>query len=209
MNLDTLRSLFLFDGGDSAASHPGRVRAQRLRVAGSYPAWPITLAVFWLLSLVAVFDGFDWEALGLLGLATYGNYAWWGSIGPWFRQGDVCPGVVVSEEPLLVASYTDLTACSGSYPAVKIKREPAKRFAGDSGKYGKRVVSIARYDGNSATALHWSNFAPRAVQCATDDAGEIQRLVREIPAEQWAALQAGVKKLPRPFKPGLYRLTDD
>ena len=57
--------------------------------------------------------------------------------------------------------------------------------------------------------LAWSNSSPRAVQCATDDVGEIQRLVREIRPEQWAALQAGVKRLPRPFKPGLYRLTDD
>jgi hypothetical protein len=209
MNLASLRNLILFDGGDTAASHPGRVRAHRWRVAGSYPMWPMALGVFWFVSLAAVLDGFHWSAFALLALASYGNYACWRSIGPWFRSGDVCPGVVVNEEPLLVASYTDLSACDGAYPAVKIKREPSKRFAGETGKFGKRVVSVARYEGNSATALYWSNVSPRAVQCATDDVGEIQRLVREIPAEHWAALQAGVKRLPRPFKSGLYRLTDD
>ena len=209
MNLiGILRNLVFFDGGDTYASHPGRVRAERWRVAGSYAIWPIVLAIFWVLSLLAVFDGFHWSAFLLLGLATYANYAWWGSIGPWFRTGDVCAGVVVNEKPLLVATFTDLAIDGGEYPAIKIQREPAKRFDGESARYGKRVVSIARYGGNQS-APSWANFFPRAVQCATGDSGEIQRLVHEIEPEKWAQLQLGVKRLPRPFRPGLYRLTDD
>jgi hypothetical protein len=205
MNL--LRALFLFDGGDTSASHPGRVMAQHLRVATSYPLWPTVLGIFWLLSLAAALDRFTPEGLTLLGVATYMNYAWWGSIRPWFRSGDVCAGVVVSEDPLLVATYTDLSTGDGEYPVVKIQREPAKRFANSSGKYGKRVVSVSRYEGIAATTS-WLNFYPRAVQCATDDPAEIQRLLGEIEPERWELLQQCVKKLPRPFQPGLYRLTD-
>jgi len=195
---------------DTSASHPGHVRAQYWRLAASYPLWPVLLALAWLVTLAAVIDGFHWSAMLLLGLATHGNYAYWSSIRPWFERGDVCPGVVVNEKPLLVASLADLTAGDGAYPAIKIRREPANRFPGDSGKYGKRVATIARYDGTpTGHTLCWTNFHPRPVQCVTDDPAEIQRLLREIKPQQWTELQQGVKRLPRPFRPGLYRLTSD
>jgi hypothetical protein len=200
----------LSSGGSPVASHPAGVTAKPWRVVSCYPLWPVLLAIFWFVSLIAVLDGFHWSAFLLLALATYGNYAYWSSIRPWFAGGDVCPAVVVNESPMLVASLADLTAGDGSFPAVKIRREPAKLFPGDSGKFGRRTVTIVRYDGTpSAHVRCWTNFHPRPLQSATDDLGELQRLLHEIKPQQWMQLQEGVKRLPRPFKPGLYRLTDD
>ncbi len=196
----------ILGGGDQpVASHPARLRADVARVVGSYPAWPIALAVAWLVALAAVIDGFHWFAFLLLALATYANYAWWSSIAGWFQRGDVCPGAIVSVEPLLVATLADLTAGDGAYPAVKIRREPAKHWPGDAAKVGRPVPCVARYDG-APGAAHWSNVHPRAAQCATADENELKRLLSEIDKQRWAALQAAIRQLPKPIRPGLYRL---
>jgi hypothetical protein len=130
-------------------------------------------------------------------------------IRPWFREGDVCPGVVVCENPLLVASLTDMTTdISGygaSYPAVRIREEPRRRFRHEASRLGSRVASIARYYG-SPNSEHWDYFEPRAVQCATSDASEVARLLGEISEVRWAELEDAVRNLPQPFRPGLYRL---
>jgi hypothetical protein len=111
-------------------------------------------------------------------------------------------------KPLLVATLTDLTAGDQPYPAVKVRREPAKRFPGDALKVGRPVVCVSRYDGASGDRC-WSNFHPRPVQCATASEAEVKRLLKEVPASQWEALQAAIRRLPKPLRPGLYRLTDD
>ena len=201
--LDFLKRL-LGGGNEIAASHPGRLRADVVRVASSYPLWPSVLAVAWIVSLLAVIDGFHYTALLLLAVATYANYAWWSSIRSWFHNGDVCPAAIISAEPLLIATLTDLTAGEGAYPAIKIRREPIRRWR-DGGKVGSPVPCVARYDGTPGAA-HWTNFHPRPVQCATADETEIKRLLVEIEKPRWAELQAAIRQLPKPFRPGLYRL---
>jgi hypothetical protein len=201
--LDWLRNLF--GGSITEPSHPGRVSAEFGRVAASYPLWPIVLGLAWLVALLAVLDGFHYTAFGLLAVATYANYRWWSIIPSWFYSGDVCAGAVVSTEPLLVASLNDLTSGAGSYPAVKVRREPASRFDAATLKIGQPVASVAMYDG-TLTDRHFTNFHPRAAQCATSDAATIKRLLSEIDKDRWTALQAAIRQLPQPIKPGLYRL---
>jgi hypothetical protein len=204
--LERIKQLLGFGG--SFASHPGRVQASRWRVARSYPLWPTLLGFFWIASLLAVVDGFDWEAIALFAIVSLVNYAYWASIRSWFWRGDVCPAVIVSEKPLLVATLADLTAGEDSYPAVKIRREPALRFPGTAGRAGKTVACIARYDGSPGDRC-WTNFHPRPVLCATAEEAESKRLIAEISRERWKELQAAIQRLPRPFRPGLYRLTGD
>lgn len=196
----------LLIGGESGASHPGCLRANPLRVAMSYPKWPASLGVFWLLSLAAVLDGFDGGAWALLGFATAGNYLWWSSIWGWFWRGDVCAGAIVSRDPLLVASMTDLTTGQGPRPAIKVRREPARRWPAEAIKIGKPVASVARYHGDFDNDS-LSNFFPRAVVCATANAAEEKRLLKEIERERWLELQAAINQLPTPIEPGLYRLS--
>jgi hypothetical protein len=199
------------------ATHPGRVKAQYFRVLLSYPFWPC-------LSLVAIIIGVAWLAVvGLqfwptfmAGLGALKLFAVISEIRPHFREGDVCAGVVVCEAPLMVASFTDLTtdltAGEGAYPAVKIHREPRRRFTDAAAKLGSPVASIARYEGYPAVwreALkleHWTDFNPLPVQCATADEAEAARVMREISPSRWAELQAALRQLPEPFRPGLYRL---
>ncbi len=189
----------------ASASHPGRLRANVWRVATSYPFWPVTLAIVWLLGLLAVFDGFHYSAFLFLAFAAYVNAAWWWEIRGWFQRGDICAGAIVSTKPLLVATLTDLTAGEGSYPAVKVRREPVRRWSAAAVKVGAPVASVARYDGARGN-VHWSNFHPRAAQCAVADESEVKRLLGEIDKPRWAALEAAIRQLPKPLRPGLYRL---
>jgi hypothetical protein len=195
----------IFGGQRTQPSHAGRLRADLWRVMGSYPLWPITLGVAWLVALAAVFDGFHYTAFGLLAIATYANYRWWSLSRRWFYSGDVCAGAIISTEPLLVAAMNDLTTGEGSFPAVKISREPAKRFAAETLKVGRPVACVAMYDGSIGDGC-FTNFHPRAAQCATSDDAEIKRLLAEIDKPRWAALQAAIRQLPKPLQPGLYRL---
>jgi hypothetical protein len=202
--LEALKQI-LGAGDQPVASHPGGVRANVLRVANAYPRWPIVLAAAWALSLLAVLDGFHYSAGLLLLVASFANYAWWASVRPWFHRGDVCPAAIVSVKPLLVATWTDLTAGEGEFPAVKVRREPASLWPAEAITVGRTVACIARYDG-APGAAHWTNFHPRPVQAATDDALEGKRLLSEIDKRRWAALQAAIRQLPKPIRPGLYRL---
>jgi hypothetical protein len=193
------------------ATHPGRVKAQYFRVLGSYPFWPC-------LSLLAIIIGGGWMyVVGfqfwpafVAGLGAAKLVALISEIRPHFREGDVCAGVVVCEAPLMVASMTDLTMGEGAYPAVKIHREPRRRFTDAAAKLGSPVASIARYYGYPGLKLikNWVDFHPMPVQCATANEAEPARVLREISASRWAELQAALPRLPQPFRPGLYRLWD-
>jgi hypothetical protein len=188
-----------------AASHPGRVKASVWRVAASYPFWPLVLGALLLVSLLAFAEKQELSALLLVAAALYANVAWWRSARGWFHSGDACPASIVSVDPLLVATMTDLSAGDGAYPAIKVRREPRRRWSAAERKVGQCSVCIARYDG-VAGALHWTNFHPRPVPCATSDESEVRRLLGEVDPQRWAALEATLAKLPQPIRPGLYRL---
>jgi hypothetical protein len=199
-------------GGKTYASHPGRVKAQIFRVLASYPT-ELLIAVAILLAgliAVAIFPFSPWIcAAPIVGLMWLISVVF--EVRPWFREGDVCAGVVVSEEPFLVATLTHLTTdTSGSGPfwaAIKICREPRRRFTDAQAKRGTPVASIARYHGfPKLKPERWLNFEPKAVQCATSDEAEVSRLLAEISQERWRELQEGIKLVPRPFRPGLYCL---
>jgi hypothetical protein len=199
-------------GGKTYASHPGRVRAQIFRVLASYPTEPCLAGGVLVAGIIAVaiFPFSPWIlAAPITGLMWLTSSVY--QVRSWFREGDVCAGVVVSEEPLLVATLTHLTTdISGSgpfWPAIRICREPRRRFTDAQAKRGTPVASIARYHGfPKLKPERWLNFEPKAVQCATSDEAEVSRLLAEISQERWRELQEGIKLVPRPFRPGLYCL---
>lgn len=114
----------------------------------------------------------------------------------------------MSVQPLLVATLTDLTAGEEPYPAVKVRREPAKRFPSETLEVGQPIVCVSRYDGFRG-AKCWTNFHPRPVQCATANEAEVKRLLKEVTPPEWKALQEAIRRLPKPLRPGLYRLSAD
>jgi hypothetical protein len=195
------------------ATHPGRVKAEILRVLVSYPTIPLVLIGVEVVGITLLLVlPFYWILLGFAVAPLLCLIFYIGDIRPRFRDGDVCLGVVVSEEPLLVAYMTDMsTDISGRsppYPAVKICAEPRSRFADKDVKLGRPIAGIARYGGKS-TNRHHDFFEPLAVQCATSNESEVARVLSEISQERWQELQERVRKLPHPFRPGLYRCWTD
>lgn len=120
-----------------------------------------------------------------------------------FRVGNVNPAVVVSVDPYLVAVYTDMTMGAGSWPAIKILRQPLDRMAGGPPSIGQRLATAAMYTGHPLLG-RWSDFDPRIVNCATCNTDDIQRVFASIPPHEWQALDAGLRTLVKINRPGLY-----
>ncbi len=171
----------------------------------SYPRLPGLGLLLAAMGLWMVFEFGHWIGYVPLVLGVLELAAFMASIRPWFRGGDVCAACIISESPLLVASFTDMAISGAWFPAVRVRREPRRRFPAEMRTAGRRLVTIARYQGD-IEAETWNDFTPLPVQCATGDEAEVRRLVNEISTERWQELEKAVRLLPKPYKPGVYRL---
>jgi hypothetical protein len=186
---------------NTVASNPGGVRVNPFRYARHFPKWPTIWGVGLLASiaLAMVRPGqFVW-AIFLLVF----NIIHWLQVMAHFRLGCVNPSVVLEVNPLTLAVSTDLTTGGDLYPAIKILTHPAP--ADVNLKKGDRCATVAVYQGSS-NADYWEDFTPRLADCVTADRATVKRVVESIPAEEWAALEAGLAQVPKPLKPGLYRV---
>lgn len=72
-----------------------------------------------------------------------------------------------------------------------------------SGVTGRPVSDFRR---RAVLPTHWSDFSLIAVDCATSDPAQIARVLASIPAAEWAAMEAALRQVPTPYKPGLYKV---
>ena len=122
-----------------------------------------------------------------------------------FYMGDVCPGVVISEQEKLVAVFTDLAAAGRvPLPAIKILKQPLQRMTTEAAHDGMRVAATALYHGDARQPA-WQNFSPEVINCVVHDPDEIARVLASITEEEWQALDACLAQVPV-GKPGLYRM---
>jgi len=126
----------------------------------------------------------------------------------WIRSkehftADSNAGLVISEQPKLVAVSTDLTKYGGHYPVIKIIEFKVKREI----MIGERVGTVATYIGalNDETP-YWLDFFPEPIEYATDNQIELQSALETYPEEQWQAIERGLSELVEPYQPGLYRV---
>jgi hypothetical protein len=115
----------------------------------------------------------------------------------------VNPAKVVATQPFTLAVLTDLTTGEAQYPVIRIVRHPEPR--GSFYKPGDLCVTVATYTG-SGQAQHWENFFPIMADCATINHHEVDEVRQSISCEDWSELEEGLKRLPLPFKEGLYPL---
>ena len=52
----------------------------------------------------------------------------------------------------------------------------------------------------------WADFTPIVVNCATTDTAAIQECLSHIEARESAAMEEAQRRLPRPYKSGLYKV---
>lgn len=192
---------------ESAASNPGQLEVNWARYIQCFPLWPITFFasafVFFVLA-----SRVHWGFWVLVAIALFLLWAWWFRTRMQFVGGCINPGKVVSLYPPLIAVYTDLTKGGGvSYPVVKVLKHPFGRMYDGPYEEGDSIAAIAVYQpSNDEEQPHWDDFYPIAVQCATTDSDEVDRIYESLDEESWATLDNALKQVPQPFEPGLYRI---
>lgn len=184
------------------ASTEGGIRAQIFYYVQHFPKWAILLSASLLLGLVLCVK----SALALLIVIPTILLIWvyWSHIKAHFFRGDLCPCVVVSENPFLVAVYTDLTCGAGSYPVIKILKHP--QLKGVPLKTGARLATAALYS-PPTTDNHWEDFNPKIINCATRDGEALQRVFAKIPESCWNHFMQELSKIPQPYRIGIYPVT--
>lgn len=201
---------FIAAGGiyESQASNPGSLRVDPAKYISSFPFWPIALP-----TLTLVFAG--------LGLAVE-KWCWIGAgvgalaiilfclrVRGQFRHGCVCPAIVISDRPWLVAVWSDLSTGGGRvYPAIRVLHQPLGRMTGGPPAVGQRLATVALYSVGDDPSLdrYWKDFSPQVVNCVSTDPDAIDAVLASIPPEEWAALDASLARVPTPIRPGLYKL---
>lgn len=195
-------------GRGAAAANPAATRVEWGRYYRSYPA--------------AFGFGVATVALGLAGgVVKHPALGALAVVGVWalvmdvarvrrkFRVGDVCPAVVVSQRPPVVAVRADLAAAGATpRPAVKVVAQPLRWLLGGAPAVGTRLAAVAEYVA-PARGGGWRNFDPEILRCATADEVEVGRVTWSIAEQEWRALEGDLAKCPSPARPGLYTLWDE
>lgn len=118
-----------------------------------------------------------------------------------FEYGDSNGGIVISDNPPLVAVTTDLTKGFGEFPVIKIIKYKGK------GKVGDKIGTIALYSASVGETLpHWVDFHPVPIEYATNNSEEIGRALKSYDENQWIQIQDRLKQVPKPFKEGLFKV---
>lgn len=215
------------------ASNPGRVEVNYLYWIRSFPnpiiklliilifLFVVTFLINWAFG-IALFDllrkgkNIFSELFALLAIIIFDIFLWY-YISPLlnkiifqivrirehFIHGCVNPGIVVSLKPFLIAVFTDLTTNGESHYAIKILPQPLQWMKSGIPRVGTKVATVALYEGVIEKG-YWDDFYPIVVDCVTGNQIDIKRVFRSIPDWEWQVLEAAIKQISTPEKPGLY-----
>lgn len=126
---------------------------------------------------------------------------YWGRKKDHFEFGDSNGGIIISENPSLVAVTTNLTKGFGDYPVIKIIKYKGK------GKVGDRIGTVALYTASADDSLpHWIDFHPIPIEYATNNTEEINSAIESYDENQWIQIQDRLKEVPKPFKEGIFKV---
>lgn len=112
-------------------------------------------------------------------------------------HGCAVPAIVLSVDQQLVAFLTDLSTGEGSYPAVKILKQPIQQMTGGAPRKNQRLVAVALYEASPTQNDHWATFHPKVVNCVTTDQRAIQRTLETISDSDCQELVDALAKIPR------------
>lgn len=188
---------------DTVASNPGSVRIMPF-VLMRYMHKSVLLLIPLLASLVfALQVSLLWGGLSSVIFFVI-NYLYWRRKREHFAYGDSNGGIVVSENPKLIAVTTDLSkGITGKYPVVKIVHYKGK------GKLNERIGTVALYEGSSVCTPHWNDFFPVPVEYVNSNKAEQKAVLRSYSEESWELLEARIKKIGRPYKEGLFKISTE
>ena len=196
---------------NTAASNPGCVRARLTTVLRCYPhlaVFPVLIMLGGMFIAVTVTLGGDPAALLVLPICGVfaGIILWYLFLRPkaTARSGCLLPAVVVDGDSSLVAAVSNLSKLGGKDDHVKVFKAPLKRSGQGSIEAGKKCPVVALYEDANPRSASWSNFLPYPVVCLTDVRATHDRVLKQIPPEDWQELKTALRQIERPFRPGLY-----
>ena len=172
----------LLSGSFGVADTPSHINVNLFRWL-SFRTW---LALTWigmliasiLLSFVSTLGG-AMIAVLLLVAASY-----WFRVWKFYWHGGLIPAVVVSEEPLLVAAYSNLSQVSEFLPYVKVQQVRL----GGAPKLGQRVVALAWYT-MPVSGRTWVDFKAFPLSQATANAEIHAAAEVKLGEDSWQLLQ--------------------
>lgn len=194
------RGIFTLDS-DTVASNPGSVRIMPF-VLMRYMHESVLLLIPLLASLVIACEvSLLWGGLSSVIFFVI-NYLYWRRKREHFAYGDSKGGIVVSENPKLIAVATDLSkGFAGSYPVIKIVPYKGK------GMLNERIGTVALYEGTSSCTPHWNDFFPVPVEYVNSNKAELNAVLRSYSEESWEILENRIKQISRPYKEGLIKIS--
>lgn len=199
--------------GGTTASNPGHVRVDFLHAFGSWPLYTaVALAIGTGVGIstgVSIFQKHGGVGIAVgcgIGVTILTFLAAWL---PWSRvmiYGCANPGIIVDADNGLVAVTTDLDCGIGvPFQVIKIVKQPLHRMPDGPPQNGQRVGTVAGYSGEGKKG-HWDTFDPCVVGCMTRDPKVIERVLNSFSDEDWQTLKLGLKEVPKPYKPGQWRV---
>ena len=188
------------------ASNPGRMRVNRLRVI-RFHLWAfIPLGVgLALLAIGLYFRIFTLAGIGFA-LGVIITALMIRSCLARFQIGCICPGKVISIDPILVATSSDMsTGTSGNeYIIVAIDQINPAAFPFPP-SIGDLCPACALYAGFLSRPA-WEQFHPEPVWIATSELSVVDAIADRMHDADWDQLQHALKKVVNPMQPGRYRV---
>ncbi len=189
----------LFESSHGTAETPSHINVNLFRWL-SFRPW---LAFGWIGALVASVGLSFVSTLGgalfgvLLLIAAY----YWFRIWKFFWHGCLIPALAVSEDPPLVAAYSNLSQVAEFLPHVKVQHVRL----GTVPKLGQRVVAVGQYVMPIA-GHNWVDFNPVPLTQATASTGIQAAAEAKLGEDSWQLLEVSLASLPQPITPGLYAI---
>lgn len=117
-----------------------------------------------------------------------------------YKSGALNPAIVIDAASHKIASYTDLTKGSGSYPIIRIRKYPLPR------KYRVNGAKIPVAGGYQDTEgyPHWNYYEPNPLPTAIGNHDYIKEKINAIPTKEWVLLQTEIDKYRSMPKEGYY-----
>ena len=192
---------------DSArAGAPGNTKVSFLTWFKHYPKWPVIYGSLLFASLIGAVL-LHWSVWILFAISLGLNWYYWQRVKEHFLHGNVTPAMIVNMDPMMYAVLTNLTKGPGDFRAIKIIQRNFDQILGKPPALGAMFPTVSLYqEAMDETLPHWESFDPRPVEFATSDAQSINRVLRQLEKSDWEELKLWLKRVPLPFKVGLYHV---
>jgi len=162
---------------------------------------PLALSIF-----VSVYLSYEYSAwfisLGLLCLVI--NVFYWLSVKEHFKA-ESTPAIVISNNPSLIAVYSNMSKYKEFYPAIKIETYDNRRNL----QVGDKLATVSIYTETDEENKFWDDVHPLPVEYGTINDKVMQHSLSSYTAEQWDVLEKGLSEIGGKVQLGLYKIMKD